>query len=234
MCVFTTLEELAARLIQQNIAMAPNRALTLLLFILPDSKYEVEKLTFGNGLHLDREQVWLAIRARYDNLQRQRPKSEARRNAGHAFIADAGNEKFGGERYYPSGSCRRWRVMGRAKKRGRGRTGRRQGSVSNKSYGMKDGNGKVDSSSKSVKCRRCGDDGDKTVRCSGQICGVLCGGKGHDAEIFVNVVSVFACRAPSDDNILSGKEEGAFMGETLGEMSGAPISGTFDMPTSHQ
>ena len=50
---------------------------------------------------------------------------------------------------------------------------------------MKDGNGKIDSSSTSVECKRCGDDGHKTVQCPGQICGVLCGGKGHGAEIFV-------------------------------------------------
>ena len=99
MCLFTTLEELAAQLIQQNVAMSPNQALTVFLSILSDSEHEFEKRTFSNGLHLDRERVLLTIRTRYENLQHQRRKSGARRNAGHAFIADAGNEKLGRKRY---------------------------------------------------------------------------------------------------------------------------------------
>ena len=35
-------------------------------------EYEIEKRTFSSRLHLDREQVLLAIRIRYENLQRQR------------------------------------------------------------------------------------------------------------------------------------------------------------------
>ena len=64
----TTLEEMAAQLMQQNFAMVPNQALIQFLSILPDSEYKIEKRTFSNGLHLDREHVLLAIRTRYENL----------------------------------------------------------------------------------------------------------------------------------------------------------------------
>ena len=81
MFVLSTLEEMAAQLMQQDFSMAPNQALIQFLPILPDPEYEIEKHTFSNGLHLDREQVLLAIRTRYENLQRQRHKSGARRDA---------------------------------------------------------------------------------------------------------------------------------------------------------
>ena len=98
MFVLPTLKEMAAQLMQQDFSMTPNQALIQLLSILPDSEYEIEKRTFSNGLHLDREQVLLAIRTRYENLQqRQRRKSRARKDTGHAFITDAGSEKFGGK-----------------------------------------------------------------------------------------------------------------------------------------
>ena len=71
-------------------------------------------------------------------------------------------------------------------------------------------------------CKRCGDDGQKTVRCPDQLCGV-CGGKGHVAEICVNVVSVLACQAPADDKILSDEKEEIFMYETSGKMFSAPV-----------
>ena len=103
MFVLSTLEEMAPQLMQQNPSMAPNQALIQFLSILPDSEYDIEKRTFSNRLHLDREQVLLAIRTRYENLPRQCRKSGARRDAGHAFITDAGNEKFGGESNYPPG-----------------------------------------------------------------------------------------------------------------------------------
>ena len=97
MFVISTLEEMAAQLMQQDFSMAPNQALIIqFLSILPDSAYEIEKRNFSNGLQLDHQQVLLAIRTRYENLQHQRRKNGARRDAGHAFITDAGNEKFGG------------------------------------------------------------------------------------------------------------------------------------------
>ena len=102
---------------QQDFSMPPNQALIQFLCILPDSEYEIEKRTFSNELHLDREQVLLAIRTRYENLQRQRRKSGARRDAGHAFITDAGNEKFGGK--CSPGFRGRRQGMGRGKDRGR-------------------------------------------------------------------------------------------------------------------
>ena len=176
MFVLSTLEEMAAQLMQQDFSMAPNQALIQFLPILPDSEYEIEKRTFSNGLHLDREQALLAIRTRYEILQRQRRKSGARRDAGHAFISDAGNEKFGGK--YPPGFRGRRRGMGRRKDRGRGRGGRKQGNDGDKSDDPKDD---------SVKCKRCGDVGHKAVRCPGKLCGV-CGGKGHADDICANVV----------------------------------------------
>ena len=61
----------------------------------------------------------MAIRSRLENLQRQRKKGGGRKDAGHAFGADAGG-RFGGK-YYSSSSAR-----GRGKGReGRGRGGRR-------------------------------------------------------------------------------------------------------------
>ena len=88
--ILTALEEMAGQLSQQNFPMAPDQALLQFLTILPDSEYEVEKRTCSTGQRLDRDQVLLIIRKRYDNLQRQRNKEGGRRDAGHAFIADAG------------------------------------------------------------------------------------------------------------------------------------------------
>ena len=153
----------------------------------------------------------LAIRTRYENLQRQRRKSRARRDAGHAFITDAGNEKFSGKSNYPPGFRGRRRGMGRGKGRGRGRGGRKQGSDDEKSDGPKDD---------SVKCKRCGDARHKAVRCPGQLYGV-CGGKGHAADICANVALVLACQAPVDDKTLSGEEKETLICETSGKMSGA-------------
>ena len=200
---------MAAQPMQQDFSMAPNQALIQFLPIVPDSEYEIEKRTFSNVLHLDREQVLLAIRTRYENLQCQRRKSGARRDAGRAFITDAGNEKFGGK--YPPGFRGRGRGMGRGKDRGRGRGGRKQGSDSDKSGDPKDD---------SVKGKRCGDVGHKAVRCPGQLCGV-CGGKGHADDICANVVSILACQAPADDKTLSGEEKEAVICITSGKMSGA-------------
>ena len=112
------LKEMASQLLQQNFSMAPNQSLIQFLSILPESEYEVEKRTFCNGLQLDREQVLMAIRSRFENLQRQRKKGGGRKDAGHAFVADAGG-RLGGK-YYSSSSAR-----GRGKGReGRGRRGR--------------------------------------------------------------------------------------------------------------
>ena len=148
----------------------------------------------------------LEIQTRYENFQRQHRKSGARRDASHALLADARNEKFGRKRYYPSGSRRRGQRMGQGNNRGRGMGGRDQRIDSDKIDGTKDGNGKVDLPSASLKSKRCGDDGNKAVRCPGQLCGV-CRGKGYAAEICASVVSVLACQAPADDKILSGEEE---------------------------
>ena len=42
----------------------------------------------------------------------------------------------------------------------------------------------------------------------------MCGGKEHAPKICANVVSVFACQA-TDDEILSGEEEEAFIYDIL-------------------
>ena len=55
------------------------------------------------------------IRARYDNLQRRRNKGGERRDAGHAFIADAGSFGKKEGRSTPRGAINR---------EGRGRGGR--------------------------------------------------------------------------------------------------------------
>ena len=54
--------------------MAPDQALLQFLSILSDAEYEVEKRTCSTGQRIDRDQVLLMIRTRYDNLQRQRNK----------------------------------------------------------------------------------------------------------------------------------------------------------------
>ena len=62
----------------------------------------------------------MAIRSRFENLQRQRKKGGGRKDAGHAFVADAGGRHGG--KYYSSSSAR-----GRGKgRKGRSRGGRRK------------------------------------------------------------------------------------------------------------
>ena len=114
----TALEEMASQLSQQNLSKAPNQSLIQFLSILPESEYEVEKRTFCNGLQPDREQVLMAIRSRYENFQRQRKKGGGRKDAGNAFVADAGG-RHGGKNH--SSSSARGRGKGRE---GRGRGGR--------------------------------------------------------------------------------------------------------------
>ena len=57
MFVLSTLEEMAAQLMQEIFAMATNQAIIESLSILPDSEYEIEKRPFSNGLRPDHEQV---------------------------------------------------------------------------------------------------------------------------------------------------------------------------------
>ena len=68
--------------------MPPNQALMQFLFILPKSEYEIEKRTFYNGLQPDRD-LLPAIRSRFEDLQRERKKGGARKNVGHAFVAES-------------------------------------------------------------------------------------------------------------------------------------------------
>ena len=211
----TALEEMAAQLSQQHFSMAPNQPLIQFLSILPESEYEVEKRTFCNGLQPDREQVLMAIRSRYENLQRQRKKGGGRKDAGHAFVADAG-ARHGGKNSPPS-------ARGRGKGRGRGGRRKRDGEDDQQKVASSRTDGARADSEKggNVKCKRCGETGHKSVRCPDQICGV-CGGKGHSAEVCANVVTVLACENPKNPNeesdaAISGEEKEAFICDMTGE-----------------
>ena len=217
----TALEEMASQLSQQKISMAPNQSLIQFLSILPESKYEVEKRTFCNGLQPDREQVLMAIRSRYESLQRQRRKGGGRKDAGHAFVANAGG-RHGGKNHSSSS------IRGRGKGReGRGRGGRRKpndGEGDQQKVGSsRDGEVKADKEKGgNAKCKRCGKTGHKSVRCPDQICGV-CGGKGHSAEVCANAVTALACENTKSlndesDAAISDEEEEAF----IYDMSSSP------------
>ena len=162
----------------------------------------------------------MAIRSRFENLQRQRKKGGERKDVGHAFVADAGRRH--GVKNYSSSSARD-RGKGRE---GRGRGGRRkpndgeddqQKVASSRARG-----GKADrEKGVNAKCKRCGETRHKSVRCPDQICGVWCG-KGHSAKVCANVVTVLACENTKSSNdesdaAISGEEEEAFICDTSGE-----------------
>ena len=113
------------------------------------------------------------IRARYDNLQRQRNKGGGRKDVGHAF-ADAGSSGKTGIRRTPRGARSRG-------DRGRGgRGGRCKGGNEGEKYG-ENKNGQTNNSSNArvgnidratggnARCNRCGEVGHKTVQCPGQV-----------------------------------------------------------------
>ena len=168
----------------------------------------------------------MAIRSQYENLQRQRKKGGGRKDAGHAFVADAGG-RHGGMNY--SSSSTRGREKGRE---GRGRGGRRKSydgeDDQQKVACSRDGGGKADKEKGSnAKCKRCGETGHKSVRCPDQIRSV-CSGKGHLAEVCANVVTVLACentKSPNDesDAAISGEEEEAFVCDMSGEYNDESI-----------
>ena len=91
----TALEEMASQFSLQLFSMAPNQSLIQFISILPESEYEVEKRLFCNGLQPDGEQVLMAIRSRFKNLQRQHKKGGERKDAGHDFVADTGGGMSG-------------------------------------------------------------------------------------------------------------------------------------------
>ena len=109
---------MASQLSQQDFSMATNQSLIQFLSILPESKYEVRKRPFCNGLQLDREQALMAVRSRFENMQRQRQKGGGRKDAGHVFGADAGGGLAGNiPRQAPDVEERDERVVvGRAQK----------------------------------------------------------------------------------------------------------------------
>ena len=162
----------------------------------------------------------MAIRSRFENLQRQRKKGGGRKDAGHAFVADAGG-RLGGI-YYSSSS---------AQGRGKGRDSRGWGGRRNYKDGQEEqekaasgiaGGEKADKDKRSSKkCKRCGETGHKSVRCPDQMCGV-CGCKGHSTEeVCANVVTVLACvknKSFNDesDAASSGDKEEAFVRDMSG------------------
>ena len=97
----TALEETTAQLSQQNCFMDQNQSLIQILSILPESEYQVENITFCNGLQPDREQILMTVLSRFENLQRQRKKGGGGEDAGHAFVVDAGG-RLGGKHYSSS------------------------------------------------------------------------------------------------------------------------------------
>ena len=187
----------------------------------------MEKRTYRTGQRLDRDQVLLMIRTRYDNLQRQRNKGGGRRDAGHAFIADAGSSGKPGGRSTPRGA-RNCGGRGRVRRGGRGGNGGEKGREQkdgqttniNASDGNVDGGKGVN-----ARCNRCGEAGHKTVRCPGQVCSVY-GGKGHSAKLCANVVTVFACEDDANgsdsDGVLSGEEQDAFVCDAPGKIFDDP------------
>ena len=216
----TALEEMASQLSQQNFSMAPYQSLIQFLSILPESEYEVEKRTFCNGLQPDREQVLRAVCSRFEILQRQGKKGGGRKDAGHAYVADAGG--WLGGKHCSSSSAR-----GRKGREGRGRGGRRnhkdgEEEEQQKLASGRAGGGKADrEKGSSAKCKRCGETGHKSVRCPDQVCSVCCG-KGRSAEVCVNFVTVLACEntkssTDESDAAISGEEEEAFVCDMSGE-----------------
>ena len=207
--------------------MAPDQALLQFLTILPDSEYDVERSTCSTGQRLDRDQVLRMIRTRCDNLQRQRNKRGGGRDAGHAFIANAGSSGKPGGRSTPRGAKTRGG-------RGRGGRGGRGGNGGEKGGENKDGqtaninasDGNIDGGKGgNARCSCYGEAGHKTVRCPGQVCSV-CGGKGHSAKTCANVVTVFACEADASgsdsDGVLSGEEQDAFVCDSPGKLFDEP------------
>ena len=217
--------------------MAPNQSLIQFLSIVPESEYGVEKKTLCNRLQPDREQVLMAICSQFENLQRQRKKGGERKDAGHAFVADTG-AGHGGKNY--SSSSARGRGKGRE---GRGRRGRRnpidgeddqQKVVSSRAGWGKANRGKGGY----AKCKRCGETGHKSVRCLDQICGV-CDGKGHSAEVCLNVVTVLACENTKSSNdesdvAISSEEQEAFICDMSGEYNNESIDDGGFIPLAWQ
>lgn len=76
----TDLEGTVAQISQQRFFMTPEQPLIQFIAILLQSDFEVEKRTFCNERNLDREQILLAIRSRYENLQVQQGKYGREKN----------------------------------------------------------------------------------------------------------------------------------------------------------
>ena len=154
----------------------------------------------------------MAVRSRFENLQRQRKKGGRRKDAGHAFVADAGG-RLSGKRYSSSSARGRGKRQG-----GRSRGGRRnhkdgEDREQHKATSGKAGGGRADrAKGNSAQCKRCGETGHKSGCCHDQVCGVcggkghlvevcgVCGGKGHLAEVCANVVNVLACESTKGSN----------------------------------
>ena len=197
--------------------MAADKALLQFLSILPYSEYDVKKHTCSTRKGLDRDQILLMIRRRYDHLHLQRKEGGGRNDTGYVFVVDAKVPgTSGGKRNNPRG------VRGHED---RGRGGPRDWGENEKQKDDEDvedaqtttrniGDENVDGDKEgSTTCNHCGKVGHNTVRCPGHVCGV-CGRKDHSAEICANVVTVLTCEEDakvSVDKTLSGKEDEAFV-----------------------
>ena len=80
--VALTALEMASQLSQKKKTMSPNQLLIQCISIITESEYEVENKTFCNGLKPDREPILMAIRSRFENLQRQCKKGGEGRTPG--------------------------------------------------------------------------------------------------------------------------------------------------------
>ena len=218
---------MAAQLSQQNFPISPDQVLLQFLTILPDSEYEVEKRTCSTGQRLDRDQVLLKSRTRYDNLQRWQNKEGGRRDAGHAFIADAGSSGKPGGQSTSRGTRNRgvWAEVGAGagaeteeKKVAKRRMAKRRTSMpaTETSTARKEA-----TQGAAVVVRPATNRCDAPDRCVS-----VCGGKGHSAKNCANVVTVFACEADasgSDSNgVLSGGEQDTFVCDAPGKFSDEP------------
>ena len=210
---------MASQLSQQNFSMTPNQSLIQYLSILPESENKVRKRTFCNQLQPDKEQVFMATRFRFENLQRQRKKGGGRKDAGYAFVADAGG-RLGGKHY--SSPSAQGRVKGRVGRGWRGRRNHKDGDEEQqKVASSRAGGGKADREKEdSAKCKRCSEMGHKSAHCPDQICR----GKDHSAEVCANVITALAYENTKSSNnesdaAISGEEEEAFVCDMSGESS---------------
>ena len=104
--------------------MAPDQALLQFLSILRNSEYEVERRTCNTGQRLDRGQVMLMIARGTITSNVSKNKGSGQRDAGHAFIADAGSSGNTGNGSAPPLGARDRGGRGKGRQGGRCKGGR--------------------------------------------------------------------------------------------------------------